>query len=579
MPQPDPSAPTIAATAEPVAVTVTPAGVASSTPDRAEGSIQRRRLLKAAVTGLASGGAYLLGARDGPFSSDRLTRLFGVNSARARTTHDTAPAEATADFRPDIELELNAIADEVSFLPGAPTAVWRFTGKVLRGEANALTFLDGAAGAPRFVPVIKVRRGQKIRVFFNNRLPEDSIVHWHGLHIVQRMDGHPMYAIGSGKRYVYEFAVGNRAGTYWFHPHPHGRTGYQIYSGLAGLFLVGDEEEDAARLPSGDFDLPMVIQDRSFDQGNQLIYLGRGMMERMMGFMGERVLVNANPDYVRQVERRAHRLRLFNGSNASGYRLSLSDGRPFVVIGTDGGLLEQAMTRQSLTLAVAERIDVWVDFGTMRPGQELSLVAKPFAPMMASGGQPGMMGMRGMMGMMGRGGDSESRTIARFRAGNGAAAKSSPPKRLSKFPALSVRDAFNRERPRQIRLSMMRGQVFLNGRTFEMESVAEDERVRLGATEVWEFVNDTPMAHPMHLHNLHFKVIQRTGAAGSVADAAGLSAGFTDEGLKDVVLVLPGERVRVLMKFEDYTGLYLYHCHILEHEDLGMMRNYLVGPD
>lgn len=525
--------------------------------------IERRRFLQAGAAGLLGGGAYLLGCR-----ADR------PRSAKTSTTHDLVPADASLNFRPDIEMELDAIADEVGLLPGAPTAVWRFTGKVLRGSPEALTFLEGTVGGPRFVPVIRARRGQKLRIVFNNRLPEASIVHWHGLHIVQRMDGHPMYAIGSGKRYVYEFVVDNRAGTYWFHPHPHGRTGYQVYHGLAGLFLVGDEEEDAARLPDGEFDLPLVIQDRSFDQRNQLIYLGRGMMERMMGFMGERVLVNASPDYARRVERRPYRLRLFNGSNASGYRLSLSDGQPFLVIGTDGGLLEQAMTRQALTLAVAERVDVWIDFGGMQPGQELSLIAQPFAPMMG-GGQMGMgMGMR----MMGRTANAGPRSIARFRTGNGAAAKSSPPERLSAFPALSLRDAINGEGPREIHLSMMHGQVFLNDRTFDMEAVAEDEKVRLGATEVWEFVNDSPMAHPMHLHNVHFKVIERTGVEGSAPDRAGLSAGFTDEGLKDVVLVLPGERVRVLMKFEDYTGLYLYHCHILEHEDLGMMRNYLIEP-
>jgi FtsP/CotA-like multicopper oxidase with cupredoxin domain len=180
------------------------------------------------------------------------------------------------------------------------------------------------------------------------------------------------------------------------------------------------------------------------------------------------------------------------------------------------------------------------------------------------------------MPMMGRAVNAAPRAIARFRVGTGAAAKSPPPARLSKFPALNLREAVNRERPRTIRLSMGRGQAFLNGRTFEMEAVADDERVRLGTTEVWEFVNDSPMAHPMHVHNLQFRVIERSGASATAGDAAGLRAGFTDEGLKDVVLVLPGERVKILMKFEDYTGLYLYHCHILEHEDLGMMRNYRV---
>ena len=178
--------------------------------------------------------------------------------------------------------------------------------------------------------------------------------------------------------------------------------------------------------------------------------------------------------------------------------------------------------------------------------------------------------------MMRRPANEARRAIARFRVGSGAAAKSSLPARLSKFPELDLRNAVNRERPRTIRLSMVRGQGFLNERTFDMEAVASDERVRLGTTEVWEFVNDSPMAHPMHIHNLQFRVIERRSASSTSNDRSDLSAGFTDEGLKDVVLVLPGQRVKVLMRFENHTGLYLYHCHILEHEDLGMMRNYRV---
>jgi FtsP/CotA-like multicopper oxidase with cupredoxin domain len=250
--------------------------------------------------------------------------------------------------------------------------------------------------------------------------------------------------------------------------------------------------------------------------------------------------------------------------------LSLNKDQPFLLIGTDGGLIEQASIRRTLTLGVGERADIWVDFAAASPGDEIALMARPFTPMVGGG--------VGMPMMMGRAVNPALRAIARFRVGNGAAKKSPPPTRLSKFPALDLREAVNRERPRRIQMSMMRGQGFLNGRTFEMAAVADDERVRLGTTEVWEFVNDSPMAHPMHVHNLQFRVIERRGATGTTGDAAGLSAGFTDEGLKDVVLVLPGERVKVLMKFEDHTGLYLYHCHILEHEDLGMMRNYRVEP-
>jgi len=506
-------------------------------------TIDRRRFLQ----GIAAG-SILLAGRDRAYS--------------AGMAHAIAPAEATPGFAPDVELELNAVPGEIRVLPGNATRVWRFTGRVVRGNPQALSFLDGS----QHIPVIRARRGQKIRITFTNQLPEDSIVHWHGLHIVQRMDGHPMYAVGPGKKYVYEFVVDNRAGTHWFHPHPHERTGLQVYFGLAGLFLVGDDEEDAARLPRDEFDVPLVIQDRRFNTADQLVYLAPGMMNRMMGFSGDRVLVNGSPEYSRPVARAAYRLRILNASNATLYHLRWSNGRPFNVIGTDGGLLERPVTRASLTLGVGERVDVWADFAGDQPGGEIALVAESWSPSLENitSLQTGAAPVPG------------GRPIARFRVGNGDARKSVLPQRLSTFPALRIEDAVNRTRPRTFQLSMQRGQATLNGRAFgRMDEVADDEKVKLGTTEVWEFANDASfgmrMAHPMHVHNLQYRVIGRTGAAGHP-----LSAGFTDEGLKDVVLVLPGERVRVLMKFEDYTGIYLYHCHILEHEDLGMMRNYLV---
>jgi FtsP/CotA-like multicopper oxidase with cupredoxin domain len=496
-----------------------------------------------------------------------LAPFLGVGARTAAAMPGMRPAEATIGFNPDLELELVANVDEALILPGVPTRVWRFDGRVLHGDRGALRFLPGSGT----IPVIRARRGQKVRIHFVNRLPEESIVHWHGLHIPQRMDGHPMYAVGTGKRYVYEFAVDNRAGTYWFHPHPHERTGFQVYHGLAGFLLVGDEEEDAVRLPSGEHDLPLIIQDRTFDALNRLVYLGRGMMDRMMGFLGERVLVNGSPDFEHRVERTAYRLRLLNGSNSTLYRLRLSSGEPFALIGTDGGLLERPIARKALTLAVGERADVWLDFGARRPGDQVALIAESYSPTLSAVThlQSGPAPVQG------------GRAIARFRVADGAARKSALPRRLSSFPPLAVEDAVNRDRPRRIQLSMMRGRVMLNGRSFDdMHGVADDEKVRLDTTEVWELANDASfgmlMAHPVHVHNLQFKVLDRTGAATSNSAHAGLRAGFTDEGLKDVVLVMPGERVKVLMKFEDHTGLYLYHCHILEHEDLGMMRNYLV---
>ena len=142
---------------------------------------------------------------------------------------------------PDVELVLTAAPDEVRVLPGAPTRVWRFTGRVLKGPVDTLQILPGSY----LGPIIRLRRGQRVRVRFANQLAEDSIVHWHGLDVPEAADGHPRRVIGHGGEYVYEFEVTNRAGTYWYHPHPHMRTGAQVYAGLAGLLLVRDAEEDS----------------------------------------------------------------------------------------------------------------------------------------------------------------------------------------------------------------------------------------------------------------------------------------------------------------------------------------------
>ncbi len=488
-----------------------------------------------------------------------------------------APAIATAGFYPDVELDLRAVVDQANLLEGQATRVWRFTGNVLKGDSSALRFIDGSG----HIPLIRVRRGQKIRIHFENHLPEQSIVHWHGLNIAQRMDGHPMYAIEPGERYVYEITIDSRAGTYWFHPHPHERTSFQVYQGLVGMLIVHDSEEDAANLPAEDRDLPLMIQDRSFSSDNQLVYIDNMRHNWMMGFSGDNVLVNGRVGYTKQVPRTAHRLRIINASNASLYHLRWSDGSAFKVIGSDGGLLENAVDQAALTLGVGERVDIWIDFSRYEAGGELHLLAESYTPSL----QNFTAEQRGAPLLDG------ARPIANFKFDNALAVPVAPPSHLSSYPELSDNSASNSESPRTVSIAMRRGSFYLNNRVFGgMQDVADEDVVKLGSTEVWEFSNDSAMgmgmgmgmggmmqmAHPMHVHNVHFRVLSRTRSTEQPALHRHLRTGFTDYGLKDVIVVLPGERVRVLMKFENYTGIYLYHCHILEHEDLGMMQNYRV---
>ena len=481
--------------------------------------------------------------------------LLNVQPARARS-------QPSSNFKPDLDLSLKSTPGEVPILPGNPTGVWRFQGKVLKGDPASLiqpeeTYLG---------PTIRVHKGQKIRIRFTNDIPGKSIVHWHGLHVPAEMDGHPQYVISRGETFIYEFEVHNRAGTYWYHPHPHGTTGPQVYGGLAGLFLVSDDEEKAAGLPAGEYDIPLVIQDRAFNNSNQLIYLSHHM-EQMNGFLGDWIMVNGKPDFTLPVATRAYRFRLLNGSNARVYKLAWKDGSPLTVIGTDGGLLEKPVYRRFVMLGPGERVELWADFSKFKVGSETALISKPF--------DGGMLG-RGMMGSGGVLPNGAGFNILKVEVNRREKETLALPQRLSSIDHHRAGDAVNPNNPKRFHLLMRHMAWTINGRTFQIQAVADDERVRMNTHEVWEFINEgggmgmmggMNMPHPIHLHGKQFQVLERRGA---------MLDGYVDEGWKDTVLLMPGERIRLLVNFGDYPGLFLYHCHNLEHEDLGMMRNYLI---
>jgi FtsP/CotA-like multicopper oxidase with cupredoxin domain len=492
----------------------------------------------------------------------RFIKLAGAAGAMAAGLPASARAARSAA---DLELDLVAARDRMRLLPGAPTTVWRYSAENVSGRSGAVTDMPGSY----LGPILRVKRGERVRLRFRNKVPEPSIIHWHGLHVPPEDDGHPRYAVEQGGEYQYDFTVNNRAGTYWYHPHPHGLTGHQVYGGMAGLFIVEDEEESALGLPSGEYDLPLVIQDRSFGPDNELIYL-RSPMDRMNGFLGDRILVNGSTETTLGVASRPYRLRVLNGCNSRNLRLAFSDGRPLTVIGTDGGLLEKPLVAPEVMMGPAERADLWVDFSGMKKGRRLSLVSAPFR---TSGG----MGRMGMMGGGSRLPEGAGYALADFRVEREAGGGPTLHERLSRIEYLDPGQAVNVRRPRRFLLEVRHMAMTINGRSFRMTEVAPDEKVRLGDLEIWEFVNaggagmgmmgGMAMPHPMHVHGLQFQVVERSGGPGYR---------HLDEGWKDSVLVHPGERVAVAMRFTDYTGMYLYHCHNLEHEDMGMMRNYLV---
>ena len=494
--------------------------------------------------------------------------LFGGLTSLADTSVPQTGLARAKKFDPDLDLDLYATPAEVPILPGSPTGVWRFEARLLKGDPSSLGTLERTY----LGPVIRARTGQNVRIRFHNNIPDDTIVHWHGLHVPADMDGHPQFVIPRGRTYTYEFTVRNRAGTYWYHPHPHGMTGPQVYGGLAGLFLVSDGEEAAAGLPTGRYDIPLVIQDRAFDDNNQLIYLSGHRMEQMTGFLGNWIMVNGRPDFSLPAATRVYRLRILNGSNARIYKLAWQDGLPLTIIGTDGGLLEKPVQRRYVMLGPGERLELWADFSDYPVGAQLALVSLPFDAGAMGGGRMG----RGMMGPGALMPNGAGFTVFRVNVKEREEETLRLPQRLSTISRYRHPEAVNREAPRIFHLAMRHMTWTINGRTFQMQAVANDEIVRLNTLEVWEFVNQgggmgmmgmMNMPHPIHLHGMQFQVLERSGVE---------HQGYVDEGWKDTVLLMPGERVRLLVRFGDYPGLFLYHCHNLEHEDMGMMRNYLI---
>jgi FtsP/CotA-like multicopper oxidase with cupredoxin domain len=461
----------------------------------------------------------------------------------------------------DLEISLTAMPEQIKIFPGKETTVWRYSGEVISGPKSSIEELQGSY----LGPTIHVNKGDRIRVHFKNELPEPSIIHWHGLHVPTSADGHPRFVIDQGESYVYDFTVSDRAGTYWYHPHPHGRTGPQVYAGLAGLFIIHDPGEEQLNLPKGEYDIPLVIQDRDFNTDNQLVYGTGHMMDRMVGFLGSQILINGLPDFQMVVSRRPYRLRILNGSNSRIYKLAWNDQRPIKVLATDGGLLELPEDLDYIVLSPAQRVDIWVDFSQNLPGEEIELISLPFKSY---------------------GGES-SFSVLKVIIQDEQSAGSGPPGKLSDLVLHDQNNAVNRISPRKFSLSFGPGMVWtLNGRTFDMEDVSREEIVKLGDLEIWEFENrlgsgmgmmgSMQLPHPMHIHGLQFQVIERTISPEAADRWSSLREGIFDQGWHDTVLVFPGEKVKILLKFEDFEGLYLYHCHNLEHEDMGMMRNFLI---
>jgi spore coat protein A len=401
-------------------------------------------------------------------------------------------------------------------------------------------------------------------VHYHNELSVPTVVHLHGGHTPAESDGFPTdlvlpasggsafagQAVGgtatTGSR-DYTYPLNQRAATLWYHDHRMGFTGPQVWRGLAGFMLVTDDEDEALPLPRGDRDIPLMIADRAFEADGALKYPAMDPSlnsmpgidaAHMAGAAGDVILVNGAPWPELEVDAARYRFRLLNASNSRRYELALDNGASFTQIGSDQGLLAAPVEHTTLPIAPAERFDVIVDFGALPVGTKVTLTNTA--------------------------GQGDAGQVMRFVVARKATDDSRIPAKLSTIEPLTTSSTPTRQwmfRKGKVKSmgTSAEGWV-INGREFDPQRV--DATAHLGDVEIWRFGTDA--YHPVHVHLAPFQVVSRNGGP----------PGPTDQGWKDTIDLSPKGYADVAIRFDDYAGRYLLHCHNLEHEDMAMMASF-----
>jgi spore coat protein A len=384
------------------------------------------------------------------------------------------------------------------------------------------------------------------------------VTHLHGGHVPPAADGYPLETLLPGEQNTVTYPVNQQAGTLWYHDHAMGITRLNVMMGLAGFFLVRDPVENALGLPAGEYEIALAIQDRSFRPDGSLEYPEMWMDH----FFGDKLLVNGKVWPYLQVKQGKYRFRLLNGCNSRVLHLALSNGASFQVIGTDLGLLPAPLTRTSLLLTSGERAEVVIDFASYPAGTQIVLTNSAPAPF------PGEAGVGVIPNVM--------RFDVVGQPGHVAAVPASlrPVPPIDPAEAVASRD-----------LVLRKGDNPCSGTMWMINDLMFDDVTEtpvLGTTEIWRFVNASGVSHPMHMHLVAFQVLDRQPFVlnnGQIqVTGPPVPPDPTERGWKDTAPVGPDEILRVIARFEDYTGHYPYHCHILEHEDNEMMRQFQVLP-
>jgi spore coat protein A len=453
---------------------------------------------------------------------------------------------------------------EQQILPGRRTRLWTFGGS-----------FPG--------PTVRRRAGRRTRVTFHHELPEQAgelSIHLHGGHNRTQFDGQPgglterqpisyfcripsglsakqsgndlLLEPGGRKTYVYDLVEDGRperASFQWYHDHRLDRTAPHVWKGLAGMWIVEDEFEEGLPLPTGERDLPLMIGDRSFDRDNQLTDpFADDRRPPADGVLGECVLVNGAFMPHHRVGPCRYRLRLLNVSSFRSYNLQLSNGAPMIQIATESGLMPQPVRRREILLGPAERVEVIVDFAGMA-GESVELrSSKRHAGRTTAGAR------------------TYGGALMQFRVGRERVPdRSRVPRRLRPLPAWTKKAKRVPDRRWEIAIGgFFRPTWRINGRTFNPAHA--EAFPRLGTTETWEIVNKTSVAHVMHLHHTDWYLLERNGKKPPA----------WEDCLKETFFLFPNEKILLAGHFADYTGKFVIHCHMLDHEDHGLMSQFQV---
>jgi len=394
-------------------------------------------------------------------------------------------------------------------------------------------------------PTLLLKNGDDVSINFQNNLNETTTIHGHGMHLPAIMDGGPHQMITAGSSWSAQYTVNQRACTNWYHPHLMGKTAEHVYKGLAGMIIIEDAESQALNLPNayGVDDLVLVVQDRVFDSSGQILYAPSNM-QIMQGYRGNTLITNGQAAPAFSANAGLLRLRILNGSNAGLYRFSFADGRQFHQIGTDNSFLEAPVAVTSVLLSPAERAEIVVDLSN-DAGQSLAL--KVFEEI-----------------------DGLDHTALTINTISQTSAVTALPMSLTSLGLLDPTLATN-TRTFTLQGSGNGGNPVLTINGAAMNINVVNETMPLYQTEIWEITNQMNIGHNFHIHATHFRIIDRNGDPASVSE--------NEKGFKDTVFLPANSRVRFLVTMTDYSdanGKYMYHCHFLEHEDAGMMGQFVV---